>query len=1148
MVKLWIEKAVVTWNVVKAALGRICKDTFDWLRMRLSRWMGHVWLRYVRRFLARCFWKREQSLSNIVKRELVPYRKTLETKKYWPEKRYLHIVGFIPFSIVLVLVLLSKFGSSSVNDLRTARLVSAIYAVGGIVAALTGMLIAIIAFAAQINSRYISGSDSLFKQLISSTGYKPVAALAVGTVAGALVGCIFDGSEPYWIVFSAVTVLVVFGVITIVAEVSVLFRAVDKFGRKAVITLFVQNFKKSHRKSFLVEIKRRIAVNVFASKLREMGFDWNVLQGEAGRGQVIYGLNRPNKFFSDAYFMPLERLASKWKLKPVSDEKDYSVALVMSGEQNIPIIPIYPGQPSEEKGPHFVALIAAGSETNAEVQSKVEEAFICSKKSPFKDVKVEWGDLTDMIRSRLREENSRELEEILEAFLGIAEDYLKCLAEMKIKHSEQSWLDPTGIGYQPPTLNAIGFREIVVNANKIKDRQCLEVLYRFLVRLATDALKIGKNLEYYKDILGGLAGLYYRGVENIELHEVVKRLTVEGLRSVGYSLIRDRIRHEEKNAEDLSYAFDCVRVYYTKLCDTLLRAGEVGDEWTFEQLLDQLNSSLSQINQGDAKAVYNNAKLRFDHVKKTSTVETDHGQEAQCKLEFAKLNLEIQDLQHLGDLAVSAWLAELVRVEKLDAERTKHLIYRGIGSIETLSGLMEVYLYAGSFSTHKSPFGYDWWDHEERIPGKAFSIRPAFEGWLGLFWILVALKIISQDPKVNVDVRKIRLLSAFRDYHYEQLENGIKTILGSKDKYRWFAEDVDLDSGREKLLEIFQEIRELQKKKDFSELISAPISQKEVDKFKRDCLKGYLGKRKITDLVKEFKCQTKKEVVSWSEKASVVDVSNKEEFIEDWHVGYGGNEGAGDFLGQVETRNFSCWIEKKLPELGTVNNFTELPSRVKEVADKLRKKGFNPTVVLIPEDHRYQDAFTSTPNWERMSEYMKNDLPEWVAEFDDMQIFIWPRCEQECIAVIDIDKFLTVEEDTISKYAPLEIQLKEISKERVQELLGQKDNSGNKQWQKEFEASGSDINSFAKIKLDLKITANVRLGIVDAGAGAKLTLDKNTMGVVCDKDKKICHTISCPLAKEIAPGNKEMKATAALAWWGRHRFKPCDECQPLFGR
>lgn len=814
-----------------------------------------------KRFLARCFWKREQFLSNIVKRELAPYRKTLETRKYWSEAWYLRVVGLVPFSIVLVLVLLSKFGSSSVNDLRTARLVLAIYAIGGIVAALTGMLIAIIAFAAQINSRYISGTDSLFKQLISSTGYKPVAALAVGTIAGALVGCNFDGSEPYWIVCSAVTVLVSFGVITVAAEVSVLFRAVDRFGRKATITLFAQNFKKNHRESFLVEIKRRIAVNVFASKLREMGFDWNIWEREAGKGQVIYGLNRPNKFFSDTYFGPLERLASMWQLKPISSEKDYSMALVTSGEQNVPIIPIYPGQPSEEEEPHFIALIAAGGKTNAEIQLIVEEAFFCSKKSPFEDVKVEWDDLANMIRSRLREQNSRELEEILEAFLGIAEDYLKCLAEMKIKHSERSWLDPTSIGYQPPTIDAIGFREIVINATETKDRQCLVVLYRFIVRLAADALRTGKDLEYYRDALRGLAGLYYRGVKNIELYEDVKRLTAESLRSAGYSLIRDHIRHEGKNAEDLSYVLDYVRVYYTKLCDTLLRSGEVGDAWTFEQLLDQLNSSFDRISQGDAKAAYNIAKLRFGHFEKNSTVETEQGQDAYRKLEFARMNLKIQDLQHLGDLAVSAWLAELVRVEKLDTERAKPLIDKGIGYIEKFTGLVEVYLYAGSFGWHDTPLGYDWWDHEERIRihGKPFWTRPAFEGWLGLFWVLVALKRISQDPKVNVDVKKIRLLSAFRDYHYERLENGIKAILDSKDKYKWFAGDVDLGDGREKLLEIFQEIKELQKKKDFSELISAPISQKKVDKFKRDCLKGYLEERKITDLVKEFRCKVKKE-------------------------------------------------------------------------------------------------------------------------------------------------------------------------------------------------------------------------------------------------------------------------------------------------
>ncbi len=226
---------------------------------------------------------REEFLSDIVKRELASYKKILKSKVSWGDRvsKCLYFIALLHFISLLVLVLLSKLEYDGGNATEAERLVSAVYAVGTIVAALTGMLIAIIAFSAQINSRYISGSDALFKQLISSTGYKPVAALAVGTVTGSLVGCVFDGSEPYWIVFSSVVVLVTFGVITVVAEVSVLFRAVDKFGRKAAITLFVQNFKKSHRESFLVEIKRRVTVNVFAGKLREIGFDWNIWEREA---------------------------------------------------------------------------------------------------------------------------------------------------------------------------------------------------------------------------------------------------------------------------------------------------------------------------------------------------------------------------------------------------------------------------------------------------------------------------------------------------------------------------------------------------------------------------------------------------------------------------------------------------------------------------------------------------------------------------------------------------------------------------------------------------------------------------------------------------------------------------------------------------
>jgi hypothetical protein len=1087
--------------------------------------------------------EREELLSDIVKRELVSYRKILKSRISWGDRvsMCLYVAALIPFISLLVLVLLSKLTYDGGNIAETERLVSAVYAVGGIVAALTGMLIAILAIAAQVNSLYIGGSESLFRVLISKTHYRPVAALAVGTIMGALVGCMYNGSEPYWILFSSVLVLVCFGSATAFAELMVLFRAVESFGREAAREMFVNQLKEDNRRALLVELKRRIAWNVLINKLKEMGFEWSIWETKQRKGQVRYCVKKVGRFVSDVKFEPLRRLARKWGLKPISDEES-DVGFLM-GEQERPIVCIRPGQ-QVEKGQ--AVLVVGGEKINPDIQKLIENAFICRRRSPFDGEKVKWDDFGDMVRKQLKESNARELRNMLISFYGIVEDYMNCLEEVKVEHPKPNFF---GIEeYQPPTLEAIGFREIVTNIKSIRDRSCLRSLIGFVRSLCDISFGVREGIEYYSDVLRFLGDFYFFGGSDYEFSSDIKQLTVESLRSGAYSLISPYIRKEKEKEriENVDLVLKYTNIYYTELCGILSSIWRTGDEKTFNELLDQLNLELGS-RHGGAVNYYRLAEREFEYFKKCGTLDDDLGQKAYRKLEFARMDVEIQDLRYLGDLAVSAWLAEVVGAGKMDATKAKTLAEKAISHVSGLNRLIEAFLYASSVGSHDSPLGYGWWELEKKIPGKVYSSQPAFEGWIQPFWILVVLKKLSAEKQIEVDVKKIRLLSAFRDYHYEQLQKAIEEIVSHKEKHEWFVGDIDWENAKEKLLKIFQEIKEVQRKMDFERLLTTPISQTKVDKLKKDCLKGYLENRKIASLIKEFKLSKKKgKVNSWSNKATVVHLPNKEEFIEEWHVGYGGNVGSGDFLGQVETRNFSYWIEKKLPELGVVNNFIELPSRVKEVADELHKKGFIPTVVLIPEDHGYQDTFASTIDREPMSEYMKNDLPEWIAEFDDMQVFIWPRCEQECIAVIDIDKFLAVEEESIGTYAPLEIQLNEINEERMQELLGKKNSSRNKQCQKEFKASGCDLASFAKIKLDLKVTANVRLGIVETEAGAKLMLDRNTIGIVCDNEKMICHTLDCSLVEEIAPKNKEMKTTAAFAW-RRYHFKPCDECMPLFG-
>jgi hypothetical protein len=163
-----------------------------------------------------------------------------------------------------------------------------------------------------------------------------------------------------------------------------------------------------------------------------------------------------------------------------------------------------------------------------------------------------------------------------------------------------------------------------------------------------------------------------------------------------------------------------------------------------------------------------------------------------------------------------------------------------------------------------------------------------------------------------------------------------------------------------------------------------------------------------------------------------------------------------------------------------------------------------------------------------------------------MQVFVWPLYNQECVGVMDLGRFITLDEETGSKHAPLDIQIGEMSEESMKEFLTGRSFRG-QELQKELEASHLDVGTFTKMKRELKITANVRVGIVEPAAGAKLTLDENKVGVVCDKEKKICHRVNCPEVSQVSTENQQVYKTAAIAV--RHYgYRDCEKCQPFFGR
>lgn len=247
------------------------------------------------------------------------------------------------------------------------------------------------------------------------------------------------------------------------------------------------------------------------------------------------------------------------------------------------------------------------------------------------------------------------------------------------------------------------------------------------------------------------------------------------------------------------------------------------------------------------------------------------------------------------------------------------------------------------------------------------------------------------------------------------------------------------------------------------------------------------------------------------------------------------DRGLGRILGQElgNRENLHCaWlVEKHLGEGSKVNSFAEIEQKIKHEAGILRSKGFKPNVIFIPKDHRYDNALTKIPSWQRKPPFKDKNLPRWIVSIDGMEVFVWPRVDSDCIGIIDIASFLMLTHE--GSKSPLDIK---IEKPKQKDLQGQ-------EFQESLKLLDGDFDKLAETQRIITIKNNLYLKFIKLNAGVKLVLNSETMGLVYKKGENIYHKLECEIAQKIPSDEREYLITLGLARC-KEGFAPCSGCKP----
>jgi len=1068
-----------------------------------------VWLGYL-------VWRRRsKTLSVLVERKFAEYKGKLHRRLSLSER--LSSKGFLIVALLLPIFISGvvgglglMFGEEENNPQDVGRFLDTLHTCGVIVASFTAIVITVTIFAITINSSYIRKTSSLIKYFLEDLAFKPLAVFAVGTIVAILANSILTNYFNKWAIVYILWPLIVLGILVICADLVFLLQAMNIIRRSLMSDFLIAKYKNIHKNSLLAHVKRKLAQTMFVESLRKLGFLWNPYGLYEKSERAEYSIKSRGLFVNDIYYGPLEKLAKKWNLRPIEREERQQWNMNLS---NPPNIQVWPGQRLPEKDEQYSAMFVEKKKWDEQAQQVFVKSFCCGKSDRWSVTAVEWAEISHLLKTLIEDKDKEGMKSVLEVFRSIVADYLESRRDIGWPHGIQTLDEEIMSPYRAPTLRNLDFFNFIRFVIRNEDEESLDEVGDFLYGMADTAFEF-ESVPYFDDVLVRLNWLYELSRGSERLAKRATSIVVRHYKLVG-NVFDGHVYKDEGNPDLYDQIMPFVQRYLKNILNTMRQAAKYGDKETFQKMHENANSLMKH-------HVRDNVRQRYLY---------NYGNENPVLLEA---KLKIQDVMLLSNLVISAWLYRGVKEGEYDIDAVKPLIDTALGRVLDFSKLIETYLLAESLERYESGLGYDWWDV---VSGEVYE-GGALSRWIQPFWVIVALRRAASKPKI--DIKRIRMLAHVRDFDCQALCSCIDGVLKSED-HKWLTGEEDLKNGRGYLLGIFGALAQRQRKADYEKIIVGKIDESALKAFRERVIEAYESKTKLQNLLKEYQNPEKEKTGSRTKELGRLWYVDKEDLI-----GEGRDTGlariCGENIGSRESRYYAWVIENNLVEKGTVVNFGELPARIKNEAVRLQQKGFNPKVVLIPWDHRYEQMLTDIPKWKRKCPLEVDVLPRWVTTFDGMEVFVWPHQDSKYVGIIDIGAFARFKENEDCEGGSLKICFRNLKRDELNGFLfsevRQRERREFKRWLRAYEY---DMDKVAEMKRIVVIEDKNRLELFDPNAGVKLLPQEKTMGIVYREGKKIYHLPECEIAREIPANERRYFANLGIAKLEKG-FQRCDSC------
>ncbi|KUO69945.1 MAG: hypothetical protein APF81_25695 [Desulfosporosinus sp. BRH_c37] len=1008
---------------------------------------------------------KKQYLRYLADEEYKQYSAILKLDESWVLKLS---DGFLPYIILILPILLVASGAFiSSPDIKTDYILK----VAGILAPFCAIMITVITFSVNIKKTSIPGSGPLLTIFTRKQGYIPIIASVMGTLMGIIILAYLPHPNKTQEFISFVEALLCIGLLFLLLK-----HTIEFLGKDDILSLLTDNLILRHRTALEQEVHYRLMMNIFHSEAKTMGFEINpFIDRPLNKGS--YSIHNPGTIV-DINLTVLKKIS---ELITNTDHFISTTNSIKSDETSNkkPKLTLLPGEEILIDDIPATALVTEEDTHSTQIEMLLVKVFIIGKSA--KKVELNWEEISQMLFTLIQQKDTKSVSAVMNSFNEVVKDYLMIYEQLGIEHSNPDIFHSHYSSYLPPSLYAIGFTKLFDKSFQVNSNESTSMLLGFLVKLAQIAWKY-KSLNYYDDVLRTLIGIYRIctkfGDTIFSKQEITKYLN-----TIAIMTLRNVLDNEDVSFEQIKLAKPYTMIYLKNVLELIRRAVENNDGDMMEKTIAELDLWSKDLFFSDIKIEYQEKLEELAWQKENNSV--DEITLTQSKIDRIEVYLEFQEYKELSILVAGGWAQLLIEKGRLDITKSRNIINRFITHLGDLQNIIQLRLFLGFSDARidvvEKALGFDWWDYQEHRSMEVFSM-PVAENWLIDFWIVIALKTVINADEVNVD--NFLVQGRLQNLNFSEFTQRISNFQVSTDSRQYLLEGVDVPLAKNKILEIFLQLRNEQEENERMVLASKALSESKTEQRKLEFLEGYYSESYLVKLLAKNSVSIVTNNLAFPMiPQSFVELVAKEGLVDDWHTTYSWN-GIGKQVARQHLLCYFNWLEKSTCVGGELEDSEETLERISHAIFQLKERQLKPSIMLIPPNkiRIRKILFTHRDNIELFSK-KKDGFLHWVCMFDGIDVFTWPH-QTSSIAIYDMDSFIQCEKRTHFKGNSLDFKLRQPTEEDIQIWVRNKGEVA----QREL-TNCNNLETLRNTKILLEVLFNFRLGINDINAGIKVIED-----------------------------------------------------------